>query len=222
MLKCRLETLSQWPQAPTLTRKKGQFQVDYGTLLTELDMELDYLDATDITVQMAVPITRLKAARNAFTGWPKSETKTTAPGVVLTFESRKGPLLFACDTYEDVPKRVGWQDNLRALSLTLTALRAINRYGATQQEQQYQGFTALPPPSAAPVVDVVNIRPIEAAMVLTTYSGIPKDYILDSPEAFQKAYREAAKRAHPDAGGSHEEMAQVNAAAETLRDYHRL
>jgi len=38
-------------------------------------------------------------------------------------------------------------------------------------------------------------------------------------EEVQKAYREKAKKAHPDGGGSHEEMTKVNAAWEAIKRF---
>jgi hypothetical protein len=45
-------------------------------------------------------------------------------------------LVFATDAYED------WQHNVRAIALTLEALRAVDRYGTTGG-RQYAGFRQL-------------------------------------------------------------------------------
>ncbi len=45
---------------------------------------------------------------------------------------------FPCDRFKH------WDDNLRAISLTLERMRAVDRYGVTLNKQQYAGFKALP------------------------------------------------------------------------------
>lgn len=42
-----------------------------------------------------------------------------------------------------------------------------------------------------------------------------------SPDAIKKAYRKRASKAHPDKGGTAEEMAKVNRALEVLSDPQR-
>ena len=57
----------------------------------------------------------------------------------------------------------------------------------------------------------------EAALFLSVHSGcIPKDYILDSPEACERAYKLAARKLHPDAGGSHELFVKLQEAKAAL------
>lgn len=56
----------------------------------------------------------------------------------MSFDTKKGSLRFPCDTY------ISWEDNLRAIVLTLERLRAIDRYGVTQHAEQYKGWNALP------------------------------------------------------------------------------
>jgi curved DNA-binding protein CbpA len=65
-------------------------------------------------------------------------------------------------------------------------------------EQAFAGFTALPAPK----------NPNE---VLGVRSGASRAEI-------EAAYREKAKRAHPDAGGSEAAMAELNSARDQLRE----
>lgn len=57
----------------------------------------------------------------------------------------------------------------------------------------------------------------QAALYLASHSGVPKDYILDGAEAREQAYRAAAKKLHPDHGGSHEEFLKLQQAVAFLR-----
>jgi hypothetical protein len=78
---------------------------------------------------------------------PLARARESHPGVVVSFTSRlHGPMRYATDAYEakwagDPP---GWQANVRAVALTLQALRAIDRWGVARRGQQYTGFKALP------------------------------------------------------------------------------
>jgi len=57
----------------------------------------------------------------------------------------------------------------------------------------------------------------DAALFLATHAVIPKDYILDSTEARDKAYRIAASKLHPDKqGGSHELFVKLQEAKAAL------
>ena len=55
------------------------------------------------------------------------------------------------------------------------------------------------------------------------YPSVPREYVLlclvpgCGPDKARRAYRDAAKRAHPDTGGTNELMAAVNAAWEYVR-----
>lgn len=213
MLNCRLVVLTQWPEQPTSLKKKGQFKVYYDPLLEDLTDELDKLGARDVVLQMDLPERKLRSAKRSYDGWPMSETSPTTPGIVLSFNSKRGPLVFCCDTYDE------WKDNLRAISLTLERLRDIERYGAVRKGQQYKGFAVVATPPAP--VDVKMLH-TDAARLLGEVSGYPRDNILNSPTTFQRAYHAAAMKAHPDAGGSNELMAAVNEAAAVLRAYHHL
>lgn len=71
-----------------------------------------------------------------------------------------------------------------------------------------------PPPPPPPRVATMDRH--ESALFLATYSVIPKDYILDSTEARDRAYKIAARKLHPDAGGSHDLFVKLQQAKEAL------
>lgn len=109
------------------------------------------------------------------------------PGVAVYFQLRGRPKVFACDQFMLV------KDNIRAISKTIEALRGIERWGASElMERAFAGFDALPPLRSP--WDVLGIP-----------SGSDKD-------AIESAYRQKAKAAHPDAGGSNAAMAELNEA----------
>jgi hypothetical protein len=61
--------------------------------------------------------------------------------VVVSFPSRFGRLSMASGRYMSTPRRMpGWQANVRAVALTLEALRTVNRHGVAVSGEQYAGF----------------------------------------------------------------------------------
>ena len=94
-------------------------------------------------------------------------------------------------------------DNLGAIAATLEAMRAIERHGGAEiLDRAFTGFAALPSSTSRPWREVF---------------GIP-----DAPpirEGIELRYKELARKFHPDTGGSHEAMAELNVARdEALRE----
>ncbi|MFN7019864.1 MAG: molecular chaperone DnaJ [Phycisphaerales bacterium] len=174
------------------------FSCSFTTTLDDLERELFHLKAKDIVIELDLD---LQDIRND--GWPRSTARPRTQGVRLSFDSKHGPLSYTCATYGH------WERNLRAVGLTLDRLRAVDRYGAVKGGEQYKGWAALPPPpQPAAGGDFASIE--EAMRFLckvgngTVLSVLPSD--------LEAVYRDAARKAHPDAGGSTELMARVNAA----------
>lgn len=115
---------------------RSQFQATYGKTLKDLERELDHLDAHSITIQAGFPNDRI---RND--GWPYSSARPEHPGVVLQFMRKKEMLTFRSLKY------ASFEENLRAIALTMDALRRVDRYGVVEGEQ-YQGFKQIASPAA--------------------------------------------------------------------------
>lgn len=111
-------------------------------------------------------------------------------GAAVYFSHKGKQMCFACDRWDKV------EDNLQAISKTIEALRGIERWGTGEMVQQaFTGFVALPSDSPW---EALGLKP-----------GAGRAEV-------EAAYREKAKRCHPDAGGSHEQMARLNAARDEL------
>jgi len=123
MLNAIFRRLAEWPGKQTP--------------LDLLERELDHLGARDVVIQIAVD---RRDIRND--GWPKASCRPAQPGVVLTFTRGGTPLQFACDTF------TGWESKLRAIGLTLEALRAVDRYGRAQSGEQYRATRSSRPARA--------------------------------------------------------------------------
>jgi hypothetical protein len=193
--------IAEWPGSRTspVKRRRAQFSTTYPKTLQLLDRELEHLGARSVVIQLALDESEIR-----LDGKPRAGANPRHPGVVLSFTAKEGPLSFPCDTFTD------WRDNLRAISLTLEKLRAIDRYGVTKRGEQYRGWRALPP---ATTVDSRQ----EAAEFLARHSTRIASQILANENARETAYREAAGRLHPDRGGSHELFVELQRAIAALR-----
>lgn len=115
-------------------------------------------------------------------GLPRSgQRQPLDKGVAIYFTYKKRPVAFACDKWTAV------EDNLWAISLALSAIRQIERTGASEMlDRAFAGFDALPAPgqtSDESWWDVLDIAP-------------------DADEwKIKTAYRRLAKIHHPDVGG---------------------
>ncbi len=207
MLEARFVPIDCWPQQPTRQRKSSPFYTNYIKTLDDLERELKHLKAKDVLIQAFFGVHQL---RND--GWPRSGESPKQPGVILSFQTANGPLSFPCDTYQH------WQTNIRAISLSLTALRAIDRYGVTRRAEQYQGWKKLEAPSDQPFAtkeDAARFIVVQSADVEADLSLCP-DMIRDR-ELRAAAYRVAASKLHPDKPtGSHELFVRLQAAMRLL------
>jgi hypothetical protein len=196
------------PMTPTSQRLPGwQFKARWPSTIELLDLELRQLHARDIVLQLDLDERDLRRD-----GLPRANARPGHPGVILAFDSTQGPLQFACDTYQ------GWETNVRVIALTLQALRAVARYGATKTGEQYRGWQALPPPAQANGRMSVE----EAARFIAeqaTAGGCPvaPDDVIGPFR--QDAYRAAARRLHPDSGGSHDAFTKLQHAKRVLDEH---
>lgn len=184
--------IEKWPGEHTRNRKSSPFRSAYQSTLELLDQELVHLGAQRAVVQLAV-----KEADIRLDGSLRANAIVHHPGVILSFESKHGPLSYPCDTYFE------WRVNLRAIALALECLRTVNRYGVTKSGEQYRGWQKLPVEPQA--VAVARER-------LKNLSGITVLSLAD----LEKAFRAASFRTHPDHGGTAAAFAEVVAAREVM------
>jgi len=201
----RFRPLDQWPgvRTPSYKRQDARFRSKYSQTLDLLEQELRHLKAKDIVIQAGFQLSEI---RND--GWPRSNARRPAdPGVIVSFICPTGALSFPCDRYRD------WEDNLRAIALSLEALRAVDRYGVTQHAEQYKGWTQLPP---APGRVEKKMTAAEASSILSNESGMYVPELNIVPSVLDNALKAARRRCHPDAGGTHERFVLVEEAYRVL------
>jgi len=166
-------------------RSASRFQVtDLKKTVRELEREIDLIGGRNVLIN---------------SNWINPDWRYGVPpclpdpGVVVSFDRRgKDNLMhvFALDGYQTL------HDNTRGVLVTIQSLRAIDRHGAFQTfETAMSAFVALPPP-----------RDWREVLGLS-YGEVTRDQI-------EIAFRHEAKRSHPDAGGTDQRMAELNAARE--------
>lgn len=185
-----------WPGQPTRTQRRSGFSAPWSATVQLLERELKYLGAKNVVLQAYVVEQQIRRD-----GMLYAQAQPSRPGVIVSFESKHGPLSYPCDTF------TRWQCNVRAIALALESLRAVDRYGVTRRAEQYKGWQALPSPAAA------TVSPNDARARLRTFLGAETFDRLD----IQEAIREALMRAHPDRGGDSETFKRVMDAVNSIR-----
>jgi hypothetical protein len=185
----------------TYTQKIRQ-DLPFDRIVRELSIEVERHGAKKVIIQLALPESQIRRD-----GLPYSTAKPDHPGVIVAFQTKHGPVKMPCDTFAH------WQDNLRAISVTLEHLRGVDRYGVTQHGEQYRGWAALPASSQA-------MSGSEAADFISRHCEyVPASWIMEKAEAFKTAYKVAAAKLHPDNQdtGNAEEFKTLQAAADVLK-----
>lgn len=204
--------IDRWPGERTKYPKHSPFNATWSKTLDLLDRELFQLQARQVVLMIDVEERDLR-----IDGELRANARPKSSAVILAFDSKHGPLKYPCDRF------IKWQDNVRAIALGLEALRKVERYGIVRVGEQYTGWKALPPATAVGGLPA-PMTTTEAATVLADLAwdgdGDAGD-ILDVgdvpvPEYVEGAYREAAKRHHPDNGGDPDLFALATRARDAL------
>lgn len=170
-----------WPR--TANRESSRFKTTLAAALKELQSEVRLLGGKQLVLSSNVTL---------------GSERPADPGVVAYFLYEKTQVAVPCDRWRTV------SENVKAISLTINAMRGMERWGAKHMiKAMFQGFVALPPPGKKPWQQVL---------------GLPLG-MRHSANDINVMHRRLAERHHPDRGGSAERMAEINAARdEGLRE----
>lgn len=132
-------------------------------------------------------------------GLPAVRQSVSDTGVAVYFKQNGEEQCIPCDSW------ISLEENLRAISKTIEAMRGIERWGGKSlMNAAFSGFKALPSSIITPPPD----RPHRDWWVVL---GVERT--ADAPTVKQ-GYRRAQGTAHPDAGGSARDFQEVQAAYE--------
>lgn len=199
-------------------RKASGFSSTWRSTEELLDKEMRIIRATNVVIEVDVREGDLR-----IDGMLKSRAQAASPAVRLAFDSKHGQMVFPCDTYSGGPygnKMLPWQHNVRAIALTLEALRAAERHGAINTGQQYTGFKALP--GGAPVEAPPSMDIDEAWSIIGSYAEVPvrvlrATYESGAQAGATQALRRARARWHPDRpDGDNDLFVKVGQAARLI------
>lgn len=194
----RFRPIERWPGELRKGRKASPFRANWSSTLSQFDQELRQLKAKNVVIQVAMSEQDIR-----LDGLPRADRRPSHPGVIVSMDTPYGPLSYPCDSYWD------WTDNLRAIVLALTALRAVDRYGVTKHGEQYTGWRQL---GAGPVGN-----PRDAAVFIGGVLSLEPDFVIKHwPDRGQGFYRAAAMKVHPDVCGSEGDFRRLQAAKRVL------
>lgn len=209
-----IKPISHWVGKETKMPRRSQFKATYQQTKKLLESELEKLRVVaNVSLEMFIRQEDLRAD-----GFLRANVKPSKQGVVLVATRIKNTiyhretgrsenvlqtLTYPCDAFDD------WQDNLRGVALSLQALRAVERYGVFRYEDIVQRLAL---PSAQGKISSVET----AAEFVAEHSGLARDEVLRSGAAFLQAYRRAATKLHPDAGGNSDDFLKLQEAKKII------
>ena len=200
-----------WKRTPAAERQRA----DFGKTKVESYLDRRYgqpdeaksrkrkvpLSASDAALRLEQELARLGANNPILStnqkirldGTPRSDLgEPSDVGAAVYFQLNEKPRCLACDRWTRVA------DNIAAIAQHIDALRRIERYGVGTMEQAFAGYAALP------------ASPTDWWIVL----GVTREA---TTAQIDDAYRTLARTSHPDVGGSHHQMARINAARDEAR-----
>lgn len=195
-----------WLRPPAL-REPTRFRATWPSTLVLLGREVDALDGRDLVIEVDVTEADLR-----IDGTLRARARADSPAVVVAFESRHGPLLYRCDrfTAQYYGQGEDWQQNVRAIALTLEALRAVDRYGASAHGEQYRGYRQIAAAAAG-----VPLTAERAWRELENLAGLGP--LLDGHDVPRERVISVARRnAHPDSGGTREDWDRFTTAYDAV------
>lgn len=183
----------QWPDGwlRTAAPKRAQFVVSLAKARDHLFDELRRMRASDVILSSNAPVNKDGQLR-ARVGDDVGDN-----GVAVYFTVAGDRMVIACDRWDLLP------DNIRAIGLTVEALRGIERWGSTEMSAAALAGYALP----AGGDDTTD--------AWWTVLEVSPDAWLSEIDA---AFKRKAKTAHPDAGGSADAFHQLQTAHKQARE----
>lgn len=157
------------------SRMRAPYKATVATARDQVLKELRLMDVPNwnVIISSNAPVSSRTSQMLAIRAEPAD------PGVAVYFRKEGKPYVLACDKWDRLA------DNLRALALTIEAMRGLERWGCSQMlERIFQGFKALPPPESK-----------EESVIWWAVLNVSRLADLDVVE---ESYRKLARKYHPD------------------------
>lgn len=173
-------------------RKPGRFHngssLFHGELTVAIAMKRLQQELERIDARYAVVTSNLDLRRD---GLPRSGARDPDdPGIAVYFQLDGKPVCMPCDTYTKAAQ------NIAAVAAHIEATRKIERHGVATTAEMFSGFVSLPP----------------AHRHWRVVLGFADTISVPERSAIEARFRHLARERHPDRGGSHADMAEINRA----------
>lgn len=215
MLDIKIKPLVTWPGKPNSSPKRSTFRCGYKVSIGQLEDELYKASFVpgSVVIEMYVEPREIR-----LDGQLRANARVNRPGVILRFSRKTGKVLtrpdgqrsyqtqdvsYPCDAFDD------WQDNLRAIALSMESLRRVERYGVFKYDEIISRL-------ALPSAEGRTTTREDAAAFIAQHSGFAMADILTDMATKVAAYRKAATELHPDRGGSNETFLKLQECLKVL------
>jgi hypothetical protein len=183
---------------PAPGNRRSMFSSSWSQTVRLLHNELRHLDARNIALGLGYRDVDLR-----LDGFPRANAKMASPAVEIAFESKWGPLIYATAEFDD------WQDNVRAIALSMEALRAVDRYGVSKRGEQYRGWRQLPTGTHDNTEGLADVNQAREWLRREFDDGATDATIHD-------LLKRAIRTSHPDRGGDPAVFRKVMRAKELI------
>jgi hypothetical protein len=215
MLNILIRPITTWPGKQNASPKASQFKCTYKRTLKDLEFELEKANAqwSSFVLEMWIDPKLIRVD-----GQLRKDARPFKPGVILRFTRYTGKtttradgqrvyhtqdVSYPCDAFDT------WEDNLRAIALSMESLRRVERYGVFKYDEIISRL-------ALPSADGRSSTREDAAAFIAQHSGFAMQEILSDVSTKAAAYKKAAIALHPDRGGDNEVFLKLQEALKTL------
>ena len=185
------KVIRTYDSATGSTRPAGKGKLSIEDAFDRVEFELQALHVAEASVIIS---TNIPLNMRGMPHGGRSEPRD--PGVAVYWMQKGKKQCMAIDAYTRTA------DNLAAIAATLEAMRAIERHGGAQiLERAFLGFAQLPERTSRSWREVLGFG-----------DSTP------SADLIRDRFRSLARSHHPDAGGSHEQFAELERARREALD----
>lgn len=182
----------QWPSGyeRTFQPKNPPFKLSLAKARDHLLKQVEQLGGKSVVISSNAVLKR--------DGLPSARQPQMADvGVAVYFQHENQQVALACDKWDDLAA------NIRAVGLTVEAMRGMERWGVSQMlKRAFTGFKALP---SATSTDSRTWQQVLGLTGIVTWDRV------------STVYKKRRVEAHPDRGGTNAEFQAVQTAYETAK-----